>query len=63
MKDVKKLSETLAIGFDRANFLTMRITSLPHDRHDLIPRYTKLKASKEYFHLFLAVLKHLFFLN
>lgn len=63
MKDVQKLSKTLGISLDKTNFLMMRITSLPHDTHDLNPRYNKVKASKEYFHLFLADLKHLFFPN
>jgi len=62
-KHVEKLSKTLGISHDKINLLMMRITFLTHDRHDLIPRYTKLKAGKECFHLFLAGLKHLFFLN
>lgn len=62
-KHVEKLSRTLNTSLDEVNLLMMRITSLPHDRRDLIPRYTKLKAGKECFHLFLANLKHLFFLN
>ena len=62
-KHVEKLSKTLCVSLDKVNLLMTRITSLPHDGHDLIPRYTKLKAGKGSFHLFLADLKHLFFLN
>lgn len=62
-KHVEKLSKTLGISLDKVNLLMMQITYLPHDGHDLFLTYTKLKVGKECFHLFLAVLKHLFFLT